>query len=205
MTMHDTQRPVLWIRSSTELRLRALMAAFATAGGCLAVALGAQLRIPVPYSDVPYTLQTLAVLLVGFAISPGRAVAALMLYLMCGAAGLPVFTAGSAGLAGATGGYLVGFLAAVWLVSSLKGGRDAGYGRLAAAGAVGMAAVFVAGVAWRITLALWTGFYAGDVVLAAGTGFLPFLLKSAVEVSVAAAAVMAVRGTWRSCAEKEEG
>jgi hypothetical protein len=66
-------------------------------------ALGAQVRVPVPWSDVPMTLQSLAVLMVGFTLGPVAACSAMLLYLGCGAAGLPVFAPGSAGLFGATG------------------------------------------------------------------------------------------------------
>ena len=164
------------------------------AGCILLTSLGAQVRIPVPGTEVPMTLQVMAVLVTGFMLTPARAVAAMVLYLACGAAGLPVFTLGSMGLAGPTGGYLVGFVVAAWLVSVLKGSQGARLGRLLAAGAVGTFAVFAVGTAWRACLALLFGFHGGDFWLAASTGLLPFLPKAVVELIGAAMLVTSFRG-----------
>lgn len=80
--------------------------------GANLVALGAQLAIPTPF--VPISAQSLAVLVVGFALGRNAAVAALLLYLVEGALGLPVFANGKAGISvlmGSSGGYLFGFVA----------------------------------------------------------------------------------------------
>ncbi|UCE58852.1 MAG: biotin transporter BioY [Phycisphaerales bacterium] len=160
-------------------------------GCCALIALGAQVRVPIPGTDVPMTLQLLAVLLTGFALPPARAMCATLLYLACGAAGLGVFVPGSAGVVGPTGGYLVGFVVAAWLLSVLKGGSRSGFFRLLAAGAVGCLAVFVLGIAWR------TFWFAGDVRLAIVTGLLPFAGKAVVELLLATTMVTAVRGLRR--------
>lgn len=86
----------------------------AVAAGLLvvAVALGAQLSVPVPLSPVPVSLQTLFVALAALILRAPWAAAAMGLYLGLGALGLPVFADGKAGvsaLAGPTGGFLVGF------------------------------------------------------------------------------------------------
>ena len=76
--------------------------------------------IPIPLFPVPVTLQTLAVLLAG-AVMKRQAIIAVMLYLLLGGLGLPVFHNGMAGLGvlfGPTGGYLIGFIPAV-LVTGL--------------------------------------------------------------------------------------
>jgi biotin transport system substrate-specific component len=93
-------------------------------GASLLVALMAQVSVPLPFSPVPITGQTFAVLLVGAALGAKRGSASLLLYLLEGAAGLPVFAGGGAGPAtflGPTGGYLIGFVAAAWLVGALAG------------------------------------------------------------------------------------
>lgn len=158
------------------------------------VSLGAQVRIPVPWSDVPLTLQVLAVLSTGLMLPPAGAVAATLLYLVCGVAGLPVFAVGSAGLAGPTGGYLVGFVLAAGLVSALRGGREAGFGRLLAVSAVGSLVILALGALWRVVLACAWGLFGGDTGLAVTTGLMPFLAKTVVEVFLAVTLVVSIRG-----------
>lgn len=83
------------------------------------VAVSARVSVPVPGSPVPQSLQTLAVVLVGAALGAGRGSAALALYVLAGALGMPVFADGAAGaahLVGPTAGYLVGFVAAAALI-----------------------------------------------------------------------------------------
>lgn len=142
------------------------------------------------------TLQVLAVLLVGFALPPRRAIAAMTLYLGCGLTGLPVFAPGSTGLLGGTGGYLVGFWLCAWLVSVMTGGRQAGFGRLLAAGAAGMCVVFVLGIAWRILLVTIWGWFEGNVGMAIVTGLAPFAIKAVVELLLAATLVHCLRQRW---------
>lgn len=107
------QRRTRW--NATDLGLIAVFAAL-VAGSALIAA------IPVGGLGVPITLQTLAVMLTGLALGPGRAFAALGLYLLLGLAGLPIFSGGRSGLgvlAGPSAGYVIGFLlaatAAGWL------------------------------------------------------------------------------------------
>src|SRR5467141_2175661 len=73
----------------------------------------ARITLPLPFSPVPLTLQNFGVLVVGLVLGPRRAVAALVLYLAEGAAGLPVFNptgpGGIAQLMGPTGGYLLAY------------------------------------------------------------------------------------------------
>ena len=88
----------------------------------LVVAASAQVVVPVPFSPVPMTLQPLAVIVIGALLGPTAGAAALVAYLMAGAAGLPVFSAGRAGaawLVGPTGGYLLAFPVAAAAVGSV--------------------------------------------------------------------------------------
>ena len=156
-------------------------------GFFLLVTLAAQVRVPVPGTEVPMTLQLLGVLLAGLLLSPNQAAAALSTYLFLGTAGLPVFSPGSTGLWGPTGGYLVGFIPAAWLMSVLRGRGDTGVSRLFGAGAVGVVVVFVCGIGWRIA---WL---AGDWRLALQTGLLPFVLKAMAELCLAVALVLSIR------------
>ena len=174
-------RAVRSTRQSTAMIFGSVLGFF------LLVTLAAQVRVPVPGTDVPMTLQMLGVLLAGLMLSPNQAVAALSAYLVLGTAGLPVFSPGSTGLWGPTGGYLAGFIPAAWLMSVLRGRGDTGVSRLFGAGAVGVAVVFVFGIGWRIA---WL---AGDWRLALLTGLLPFALKAMVELCLAVALVLSIR------------
>ena len=71
--------------------------------------------ITVPFGPIPFTLQTLAVMFVMFALTPKQAIASIAGYIALGAVGLPVFSGFKGGLAalmGPTGGFIVGFIAA---------------------------------------------------------------------------------------------
>ena len=101
--------------NATDLGLIAVFAAL-VAGSALVAA------IPVAGMGVPITVQTLAVMLTGLALGPGRAFAAVGLYVLLGLAGLPIFSGGRSGLgvlAGPSAGYIIGFVfaatAAGWL------------------------------------------------------------------------------------------
>ncbi len=86
------------------------------------IALMAQVRIPLPFTPVPITGQTFAVLLIGAALGSERGAASLLVYLAEGAAGLPAFAGGTSGLAvlvGPTGGYLIGFVFAAYIIGRL--------------------------------------------------------------------------------------
>ncbi|MBK5232358.1 MAG: biotin transporter BioY [Thermoleophilia bacterium] len=91
------------------------------AGGALLTALAAQISFAVPGSPVPISGQTLAVVLVGASLGSSRGLSAIALYVVMGFF-LPVYSDGSSGfhhLLGATGGYIVGFMAAAWVVGFL--------------------------------------------------------------------------------------
>jgi biotin transport system substrate-specific component len=91
--------------NATDLGLIAVFAAMVAASALVAA-------IPVGGLGVPITLQTLAVMLTGLALGPGRAFAAVGLYTLLGLAGLPIFSGGRSGLgilAGPSAGYIVAF------------------------------------------------------------------------------------------------
>lgn len=146
------------------------------AGFFVLMALAAQAKVPLPWTDVPLTLQLPAMLLGGMVLSPCAAAAAMGLYLGAGFAGLPVFAPGSAGLYGPTGGYLVGLLLGAFFVSVVSGRTRDSFARLLLAGAAGMAVLFACGFVGRV---LWFGAPISWVV---STGVAPFALKAGVEV-----------------------
>lgn len=151
-------------------------------GGSLALALCAQVAIRLPLSPVPITGQTLAVLLVGVCLGSRRGMLSVLAYLAEGAMGLPVFAGGCSGpawLAGPTGGYLLGFVAAAWAVGWL-------YEHLGDRSISGMVVVLLPGSASMYLLGLpWLAHFVGaDKALA--LGLVPFLPGDLIKIALAA-------------------
>ena len=121
-------------------------------GAALLTALLAQVSIPVAGSPVPITGQTLAVVLTAAALGPARGLAGQGLYLLLGAVGLPFYSDASGGfdvLTGATGGYLVGFLPAAYLIGlAARQGHDRRITRALPLFALGQLVIFAVGVPW---------------------------------------------------------
>lgn len=161
------------------------------AGGSLLVALCAQISLPLPFSPVPVTGQTFAVLLLGATLGARRGAAALLLYLMEGAAGLPVFAPGglpgAARLAGPTGGYLVAFPAAALLIGLLAEKLPRRWWTWLGAALAAEALILAAGTAWLalVTEASWPE--------AARLGAWPFLPGS---VAKAALVALCLPASW---------
>ncbi|MFP4422963.1 MAG: biotin transporter BioY [Desulfococcaceae bacterium] len=139
-----------------------LMAALIAAGAFLAI----------PVGPVPIVLQNFFVLLTGLLLGPRWGLAAVGIYLLAGAVGLPVFAGATGGIArfvGPTGGYLLGYLPAVWIVGAVS---EKGEGRIGAdlAGlALGSLMVYAVGVPAlkAVTGMTWAKAF--------GAGMLPFL------------------------------
>ncbi|MCB0357850.1 MAG: biotin transporter BioY [Bdellovibrionales bacterium] len=126
------------------------------------------ITLPLPFTPVPLSLQTLAVLLIGSAYGVHRGTTTLLLYLILGMVGLPFFADGKSGievLSGATGGYLVGFMVAATFMGyiSEKKSYDTRFMSAWILFFVGHTIIFTCGVAWlsifvRIKKAVWLGF-----------------------------------------------
>lgn len=192
MKNHSTQQSVALTSSRIHLIYKeaSSVGIFGILGCTLLISLCAQVRIPLPNTIVPITLQSMAILLTGFALTPTRAMLATMLYVFCGVAGLGVFSQGSLGLVGPTGGYIVGFVAAAWLVSLIKGTGRVGVVRLFVAGLAGTVAMFTFGVVWLIP---WCG---GNINVALSGGFIPFVPKAMVQLVFAVTMVVSIRGLF---------
>src|SRR4051812_32181699 len=118
-------------------------------------AAAAQVSIPLPFTPVPFTLQPMIVLLGGAALGSRLGLAAQVVYLLAGIAGLPVFAAspvlpqGVLRLLGPTGGYLMSYPLAAFLTGLLaERGFDRRYLTSALAMAAGLAVIFLCGVLW---------------------------------------------------------
>lgn len=115
MTRDSDLEPVATDRRGVDAQAVSLVAVFTA----LLVAAAVVPGIPVGGLGVPITLQTLAVMLTGLVLGPVRAGLAVLLYLLLGFVGLPVFSRGQSGLqvlSGPTAGYLVSFLLAALVV-----------------------------------------------------------------------------------------
>ena len=125
--------------------------------GSLLVAVCAHVSIPLLFTPVPVTLQTFAVLLLGLLLGPASAFAALVLYLVEGAAGLPVFSPHGPGgllqILGPTGGYLLSYPLAAALTSLLarRIGR-ASFTSYAFSAALGSLLILALGASWFAVL-----------------------------------------------------
>jgi len=129
---------------AADRQVRALLL---VVGFALLTALAAQIRIPLPFTPVPLTLQVFVVMLAGYALSPTAAAASLGLYLGLGSLGLPAFagfTAGPAVLTGATAGYLWAYPPAAFVVGWLAARAQGPAGRVGA-GLVGLVLIHAAG------------------------------------------------------------
>jgi biotin transport system substrate-specific component len=116
------------------------------------VALAAQVSIPLPFTPVPITGQTFAVVLVGASLGALRGTASLSLYLAVGLLGAPIYADGKHGwdvVSGATGGYLVGFVLAAWLTGFLAERRwDRSFSSAISAMLSGNVVIYLVGLPW---------------------------------------------------------
>ncbi len=157
--------------------------------GSLLIALAAQAKIVLPFSPVPITGQTFAVLMLGALLGARRGALCVLVYLAEGALGLPVFAGGVgvAALVGPTAGYLAGFVAAACLVGLLaERGWDRRVGTTILAMVLGNITIHVFGV-------VWLSFLMG-VKAAMAVGTYPFIIGDILKILLAAAILPA---GWR--------
>jgi biotin transport system substrate-specific component len=146
-------------------------------------AASAWITLRLPFTPVPITGQTFAVLLTGALLGPRLGAAAMMLYLAEGAAGLPVFAPGPglglAGFAGVGGGYLIAYPFAAALIGWLATrGWDRSAQTMLLAMLAGSMVIYAGGVSWLIHFLGVRGAVMG--------GMIPFLPGDAVKALLAA-------------------
>lgn len=164
-----------------DLALVATSAAF--------VGLCAQAAIPLPFTPVPISLQTFAVLLSAAALGPARAGSAMLLYLAAGAAGVPWFSQQTSGWGFPSFGYVIGFIVAALVVGALaRRGADRSLAGTAATMIAGNLAIYAVGVPY---LALAIGV---DLSEAIALGVVPFLIGDGLKILLAAGLLPA---TWK--------
>jgi biotin transport system substrate-specific component len=150
-------------------------------GGAGLVGALAQLAVHVPGTPVPVTGQTLGVLVIGAAYGARRAAAAIALYAVAGVLGVPWFAGHQSGYAGASFGYVVGFLLAATLCGFLaERGADRSVWRAVPAMLAGEVLIYGVGMAW---LAVAAHLSLSETI---AEGLTPFLLGDAVKAALAA-------------------
>ncbi len=161
-------------------------------GGSLLIAIAAQISIPM--FPVPMTLQTLAILLVGFAMGSRLGALTVAAYLAEGLVGLPVFAnaMNGAAFAGPTAGFLVGFIGLAWMAGfAAERGLANGVVGTALAAVVASAALYIPGILWPMSVAGATGIEAGWIARDFESYYwayfiAPFLIGDAVKAVIAA-------------------
>jgi len=153
------------------------------------VGLSAQVAIPLPFTPVPLSLQTFAVLLSAAALGPARAGSAMLLYLAAGMAGVPWFSQQTSGWGFPSFGYIIGFALAALVVGSLaRRGADRSVAGTAATMVAGNLVIYAVGVPY---LAVAIGV---DLPQAIALGLLPFLVGDLLKIVLAAGLLPAA---WR--------
>jgi len=157
--------------------------------GAAFVGVSAQIAIPLPFTPVPLTLQTFAVLLTAAALGSIRGIAAMALYAVVGAVGFPWFAEASSGYSDPSFGYIIGFIAAAFVVGRIaEHGATRSVVRTAGVMILGNVIIYAVGVTWlKNSLdASWSD--------AIAWGLTPFLIGDAIKVAAAAGLFPA---TWK--------
>lgn len=160
------------------------------------VAACAHVSFPLPFTPVPLTLQTFAVILVGMTLGPVAGFSAMVLYLAEGAAGMPVFSpqghGGAAQLLGPTAGYLFSYplaaAAAGWIARSLR--VESRFTRAVVAGIAASIVIFTLGAGWMAYFYHLNAFAAWTLAIA------PFLPGDAIKVT-AASGIFSAMQRWK--------
>jgi len=187
---HNTLTDEIWNAEGTALWVKRAVLVIA---GIAVLALAAKITVPLPFTPVPLTLGTFAVLTIGAAYGARMGFATILGYMLIGALGFDVFSKSSAELngwtymSGSTGGYLLGFvLATVALGYGARRGWDRNVVSMALMMLAGTALIYIPGAAWLMHL------YGFDLATAFAKGVQPFLMVDAIKLALAALLVPAV-------------
>ncbi len=169
------------IQNSAQLKTFVKNLALAFSFAAL-TAISAHVKIPVPGTPVPVTLQTAVVLLSGMVLGAGWGFTSMALYLLGGSLGLSffAFSSGPAALVGPTGGYLWGFLLAAFAIGKIVKPQH-GFLRVYFTTFLASLLIFIPGV---LQLKAFMGFSLSAAILA---GFVPFILGDLIKVGITTA------------------
>jgi biotin transport system substrate-specific component len=177
--------PSAKITNAPSHTLNWLRASGIVLAGSVLAAICAHVSIPLFFTPVPLSLQPFAVLLLGLLLTPGMAATTFAVYLLEGAAGLPVFAPslampGLAHLSGPTGGYLLAYPVASALISFLWRRSGRGFSAALASAAAGDVFILFCGGLWMTVLTHGALLHASVLAVA------PFLPGDALKIAAAA-------------------
>ena len=144
----------------------------------------APLKIPLGFTPVPITLQTLVVLMSGAMLGPYYGALAMILYVVVGILGLPVFAGGGSGIGavlGPTGGYLISYFIAAYAIGKIvQMKKKPAFFDYVVAMVAGTIIIYVLGAGWGMVV---TGL--GIAAILAGWVF-PFIIGDTIKLLAAA-------------------
>jgi biotin transport system substrate-specific component len=184
LTQVSTLRSAVFTRPTAATQISLVLT------GTVFLALMAQISFPIPGSPVPFTGQTLGVLLLGTAYGAGLGFSTIAFYLLMGMAGAPIFSSGTSGIeriAGATGGYLVGMLISSLVLGALAGRKwDQKIRTVIPTMIIGNSVIFTVGLIWlhQYTGQSWAWTFE--------KGFTPFIFGEMLKIAIASTALPAV-------------
>ena len=160
-----------------------------TLGGTAFITVAGYIAVPLPFTPVPLSLATFAVLLTGAALGPLRGGISAVLYLALGLIGIPLFAHGASGWAFSSFGYIVGYVIATLIVGTLARRRsDRRVWSTLGLAVLGSLTIYAFGVPWL------AGFLGIDLITAFTLGVLPFLIGDAIKITAMAGLLPL---TWR--------
>lgn len=168
---------------------RTIRTATLVLGGTAFLVVMSQIAVPLPFTPVPISLATGAVVLLGAGLGPKLGAASALLYLLAGAAGAPIFAEQGAGWAFASFGYVIGYVPAA-IIAGLFARRaaDRSLWKTAALAGAATIAAYLVGVPWLMA------FLGVDLATGLALGVLPFLVGDAVKM---VAAALLLPGAWK--------
>ena len=158
------------------------------------ICVSAYICVPLPFTPVPITLQTAAVMLCAVLLGGRRGAAAVILYVILGSIGLPVFSGGKGGigvLAGATGGYIWGFIPAAYIAGRIaEAFAIKSFKAYFAVMASGIVIIYIAGtLQYSITANI-------SFTAALSSAVAPFVFADAVKIAAAAMIAGRLKGVY---------
>jgi len=185
--LEKSRQEVFLRRARASLPLKIAMAA----GVAALIGLAAQVRLPLPFTPVPLTGQTFAVLLAGVLLGRKWGGISMAIYMVLGLVGVPWFNGATSGF-GASCGYLLGFILAALFIGRMTDGKAAGFAKLFGLMLCASLILHIPGLIW---LGAWLNLVTASPTSIVGIismGFIPFIAGDILKAAMAAAAARVI-------------